>query len=55
VQVLSISGRSVYEAEWNLQAGPNELVIPLSDLASGSYLVRLVLPDGIQTTQLVKL
>jgi hypothetical protein len=54
LQVLSISGQTVYEAEWNLQAGLNQLVIPVSGWASGSYLLRLVLPDGVQTTQLIK-
>jgi hypothetical protein len=55
VQVLNISGQPVYEAQWNLQTGLNQLVIPVSGWAAGSYILRLVLPDGIQTTQFVKL
>lgn len=55
VQVLSLSGQSVYEAEWHLQAGLNQLVIPVSGWPSGSYILRLVLPGGVQTTQFVKL
>ncbi|HEY5367688.1 MAG TPA: T9SS type A sorting domain-containing protein [Hanamia sp.] len=55
VQVLSISGQSLYEAEWRLQAGLNELAIPVSGWPSGSYLVRLVLSGGVQSTQFIKL
>jgi hypothetical protein len=55
VQVLSMSGAAVYEAEWNLQAGLNQLVIPVSGWAPGSYMLRLVLSDGVQTTQFIKL
>jgi hypothetical protein len=55
VQVLNMSGASVYEAGWNLRAGPNQLVIPVSGWAAGTYLLRLVLPDKVQTTQFIKL
>jgi len=55
LQVWSISGQSVYEAVWNLQAGLNQLVVPLSGWASGSFILRLVLPTGIQQTNLIKL
>jgi hypothetical protein len=55
LQVLSTSGQTVYEAVWNLQAGLNQLVVPLSGWASGSYILRLVLPTGIQQTNLIKL
>ncbi len=54
LQVLSISGQTVYEAVWNLQPGMNQMIIPVPGWASGSYLLRLVLPDGVQTTQLIK-
>ncbi len=55
VQVLNVSGQPVYEAQWNLQTGLNQLVIPVSGWAAGSYILRLVLPDGVQTTQFIKL
>jgi hypothetical protein len=55
VQVLNISGGSVYEAEWNLQTGLNQWVIPVQGWAPGSYFLRLILADGIRTTQFIKL
>ena len=55
VQVLTISGGVVYDAAWYLQPGINQLVIPVSGWASGTYILRLMMADGIQTTQFIKL
>jgi hypothetical protein len=55
LQVLTISGQPVYEAAWSLQPGLNQLVIPVSNWAPGSYILRLVLPGGIQQANLIKL
>ena len=55
LQVLNVSGASVYEAAWNLQPGVNQLIISVAGWAPGSYIMRLVLADGVQTTQFIKL
>lgn len=54
LQVLTIAGQIIYETQWNLQPGLNQWLIPLSGWASGSYLLRLVLPDGTHSTLLIK-
>ena len=55
VQVLNISGGVVYDAGWNLQPGLNQLLIPISGWASGTYVLRLVIAGSTQTTQFIKL
>jgi hypothetical protein len=55
VQVLNTAGGSVYEADWSLQTGLNQLVIPVIGWAPGTYWLRLVLPDGTQTAKFIKL
>ncbi len=55
LQVLNVSGAVLYEAEWKLTAGLNQLVIPLAGWPSGSYILRLVTAEGVQTTQFIKL
>ena len=55
VQVTNISGAFVYEADWNLNTGINQLIIPVSGLARGTYTLRLILADNVQTTRFIKL
>ena len=55
VQVMNATGSAVYETEWNLRTGLNQLVIPLSGWAAGYYILRLVTSDAVQTTQFIKL
>jgi len=53
VVITDINGQRVYQAAWSLQAGLNQLTIPVVGLAAGNYIVRLILPGA--TTQLAQL
>jgi len=55
VLILDINGQQVYNSTWNLQPGMNQFVLPLYGLASGNYIVKVLLPNaGSQQTQLLK-
>jgi len=54
VQVVNMAGQTLYETIWNLQPGINQLPLAVGGWASGAYLLRLVLPNGVQTAQLIK-
>jgi hypothetical protein len=55
VVILDINGQQVYNAVWNLQPGMNQLILPLSALASGNYIVKVFLPNmASQQAQLLK-
>ena len=53
VVITDMNGQRVYQAAWSLQAGLNQLTIPVVGLAAGNYIVRLILPGA--TTQLAQL
>jgi Secretion system C-terminal sorting domain len=55
VLILDINGQQVYNAVWNLQPGMNQLNLPLYGLASGNYIVKVLLPNAnSQQAQLLK-
>jgi hypothetical protein len=55
VLILDINGQQVYNAIWNLQPGMNQLILSLSGLASGNYIVKVFLPNmSSQQAQLLK-
>ena len=43
LQLVSMTGQLLYNTVWNLQPGINQYVLPLSHLAAGTYVVRLLL------------
>jgi hypothetical protein len=50
LQVFNMAGQLVFSAQWNLQPGINQYVIPVTMLAAGSYAVRLSLGASTQQT-----
>jgi hypothetical protein len=52
--IVDINGQQVYHSEWSLQPGINQLVVPISGLAAGNYIVKVILPNRSQQTQLIK-
>jgi len=52
--VFDVNGRQVYRSGWNLQPGINQLVLPVYELAAGNYIIKVLLPNSIQQTQLIK-
>jgi hypothetical protein len=55
VVITDMSGQRVYQTGWSLQAGINQLTIPVVGLAAGNYIVRLILPGApAQQAQLMK-
>jgi hypothetical protein len=52
--VFDVNGRQVYHSEWSLQPGINQLVLPVYGLAAGNYIVKVLLPNSSQQTQLIK-
>jgi hypothetical protein len=55
VLILDINGQQVYKAPWDLQPGMNQLILPLYGLASGNYIVKVLMPNAAsQQTQLLK-
>jgi hypothetical protein len=55
VLILDINGQQVYSAAWNLQPGMNQLILPLYGLASGNYIVKVLMPNSnSQQAQLLK-
>jgi hypothetical protein len=55
IQIVNMTGRTVYHEVWDLEPGIDRVVLPLTGLAAGSYLVRLSFPDATtQEVQLIK-
>jgi hypothetical protein len=54
LQVIDMKGNILYRMEWNLQAGVNSFSLPTGVLAAGNYIVRLILPNTVLQTKLVK-
>jgi hypothetical protein len=54
IQVTDMGGKVLYRAQWNLSAGINTYVLPVSALAAGEYIVGLLLPHSILQTKLIK-
>lgn len=52
--IVDLNGRQVYHSGWSLQPGINQLVVPVSGLAAGNYIVKVILPNSSQQTQLIK-
>lgn len=52
--VMDMSGKQVFSADWNLQTGVNQYVLPIGRLAAGNYLITLVLPTATLQTRLIK-
>ena len=52
--VFDVNGRQVYHSGWSLQPGINQLVLALDGLAAGNYIVKVLLTNSSQQTQLIK-
>lgn len=51
IQVFSLTGAVVWATEGETEAGINQFTLDLDGLEAGTYLVRLVLPDGESVTR----
>lgn len=54
IQVWNTSGQLLYSGQWNLQPGMNQIVLPVSGLAAGFYVVKLLLHDTVLETGLIR-
>lgn len=54
ILVMDMSGKQVFSADWSLQTGVNQYVLPIGRFAAGNYLVTLVLPTATLQTRLIK-
>ncbi len=54
VLIVDMNGQQVYHSGWSLQPGINQLVLPVYGLAAGNYIVKVLLPNSSQQTQLIK-
>ncbi len=54
IAVFDLMGRQLYRTEASLQQGNNRLLLPLSHLTTGTYLVQLQTATGMLTTKVVK-
>ncbi len=52
--IVDMNGQQVYHSGWSLQPGINQLVLPVFGLAAGNYIVKVLLPNSNQQTQLIK-
>jgi Secretion system C-terminal sorting domain len=52
--VFDVNGRQVYHSGWSLQPGINQLVLPVYALAAGNYIIKVLLSNSTQQTQLIK-
>lgn len=54
ISVEDVTGKTVYLATENLEAGENKLTLDLNDLASGAYILTLEIDDARATHKLIK-
>jgi hypothetical protein len=55
LQMVDMSGQVIYVTDWILQPGINQYLLPLSGLASSTYIVKLSLNGKVLQTKLIKL
>ncbi|MBS1564854.1 MAG: T9SS type A sorting domain-containing protein [Bacteroidetes bacterium] len=54
LRLLDMEGRVLYSAAWKLEPGINQYVLPAAGLATGTYVVQLLLNNSILQTKLIK-
>ena len=54
IMLYDATGKAVYQSKWSLQPGTNQLIIPVTKLAKGTYTVKLTAATFTQQAQLVK-
>lgn len=54
VQIFSIKGQQLANLNWQLQTGINQLVLPVTTLAAGTYIVKVLVNGSILQTTLIK-
>ena len=54
VEIYSIAGRRIYASQAYRAAGVHTCTLPLSQVATGAYICRIITADGVQTLRLIK-
>src|SRR5206468_9586907 len=54
LRLLDMEGRVLYSSAWKLEPGINQYVLPAGGLATGTYVVQLLLNNTILQTKLIK-
>jgi hypothetical protein len=54
VSVFDLMGKQIYFSTIDLQFGQNEIILPLKELARGTYLLQLKTAEGILAKKIVK-
>jgi len=55
ISIMDLSGRQVYTKSFNLQRGMNRITLnEISHLRTGSYYLRLVTSEGVQSIRLIR-
>lgn len=54
VQLFSLKGQQLANLNWQLQPGINQLVLPVSTLAAGTYIVKVLVNGSILQSTLIK-
>ena len=52
IQLLSVTGEVLYENKRNLDAGKNQLNVPMGEIAGGMYFLRLNNATGSKTLKI---
>lgn len=53
VVVTDYAGKMIYQQDWHIQAGKNQLPLQLADVASGLYLVHVYMQEGVISEKLL--
>jgi hypothetical protein len=54
IELFNTEGQLVYKSSWNLQPGINQIILQVSALSSGTYIVNLILKDKTLQTRFIK-
>ena len=54
IEIMDASGRIVQRVQTSLQAGTNNINIPIHDLASGVYLIKVSNDKGMRYSQTIR-
>lgn len=54
VQIFNQQGQQLFNTVWNLQPGINQLVLPVATLSAGSYIIKVLVNNTTEQTQLIK-
>lgn len=54
INVMGMDGKSYLKNEFHLSAGDHVIALPVNDLTSGVYLIKVITSEGVQTSKFMK-